>query len=174
MSNLPATTGKGHPGYEHARQIWTYIAGGNAEKTARILSQPPGEKEDSDRDAIPVPARTIREWATRFGWAEQADRDLKDFAPGVHNHVTREIVAGGIHAIEYLRDVVSNPTVEDKVRLDAAKTLLDRGGHMAWTRPKDNSRPIGPTKDYDASVAGLTAEELMARLGFALPEVSHD
>lgn len=167
MADTPATTGKNHPAYEYARQIWTYLAGGNAERTARILAEPPGEREDMERDTFKISPRTIRYWATHFRWADQADQELKNLAPAIHNHVTRELISASVEGSTYLRQVIAGEIEPNKNRLVATLSALDRTGHMAYTRPSDNSRPVGPTRDYSESVAGLSVPEIMEKLGFA-------
>jgi hypothetical protein len=160
--NLPAVYDEKDVAY----QIWAYLANRNATRTAEIMKAEPGPGEDSDRPPYPnVSARTIRDWVTRLNWHERLERDIKTVAPGIHAHISQEILVASVHAIVLARDIVEGKVeASDKVRLDAAKTILDRAGHMPWVRPSDNSRPSGPVRDYSESAAGMTPDELAARL----------
>jgi hypothetical protein len=146
-------------------QLWAYVCGRNATRTARLLQDGPGYKEGCDRPAYPnISARTVRDWVTRYHWAERFDRDMKRIAPGIHSQITQELIIGSVEAVQYARQVVAGEIAADKVRLDAAKTFLDRAGFMPWLRPADNSRPTGPVRDYSQSAAGLDEQELLDRL----------
>lgn len=152
-----------HPAYEYARQIWTYIAGQNAAKTARILAEPPGEYEDADRPVFSVSDRTIRYWARKYKWQQQAEKDLKKIAPAVHAQVTRELILGSIAAAQYVRDVAEGRSDADKNRITNAFQLLDRAGHLPHSRPKDDTKPLAPQLDHGASVAGLPIDKLLEK-----------
>lgn len=150
---------------EIAYQLWAYVCGQNATKTARMLIDGPGDAEDADRPPFPdISPRTVRDWVTRYNWAERLDRDMKLIAPAIHSRITHELIVGSVDAVTYARQVVTGEIEADKVRLDAAKTFLDRAGFMPWVRPSDNARPTGPTRDYSESAAGLNEQELLDRL----------
>lgn len=145
-------------------EVWAMLAGRNAAKTSRILAEPPGENEESDRPPMEVPARTIRYWVQAYHWEDRIEREFKRLFPGIHQHVHQEIMVGTIESVDYARKVVRGEVEADKVRLDAAKTFLDRGGHLPYVRPSNDSKPLGPTRDYAESAAGLTPDELMQKL----------
>lgn len=146
---------------EVAFEVWLYLAGRNATRTAEILSQPPGPMEQFDRQPKQIPARTVRDWVKRHNWEIKAEQRLKEAAPGIHARVVQETVIGSLQSIQHLRDVVEGKVeASDKVRLDAAKSILDRAGHLPWTRGSDGSLPSGPTRNYAESVAGKSTEEI--------------
>jgi phage terminase small subunit len=49
----------------------------------------------------------------------------------IHNEVRRKLVAGAPIALAVIERLVKDETTPPKIRLDAAKTLLDRAGHIA-------------------------------------------
>lgn len=150
---------------EIAFNIWMFVAGRNATRTAKILAEAPSDAEQWDREPMHIPARTIRDWVHRYRWEEKADKLLRETAPGIHAHVVQETVIGSLQSIQHLRDVVEGKVeASDKVRLDAAKSILDRAGHLPWTRGSDGSVPSGPTRNYAESVAGKTTEEIARML----------
>lgn len=105
---------------ELAFELWAYKHAGNCEKTAEAIAKGP--------DGYPVPARTIREWATAHNWAERKITKMAEWAPAIREQVVTEVIAGSIDAIAYVRAIVSGEEEPDKVRLTAAMTVLDRFG----------------------------------------------
>jgi hypothetical protein len=49
----------------------------------------------------------------------------------IHTEVRRKLVAGAPIALSVIERLVKDETTPPKIRLDAAKTLLDRAGHIA-------------------------------------------
>lgn len=148
---------------EIAFQVWAFLAGRNAARTAEILASPPGEMEQFNREPVEIPARTIRDWVHRYHWHEKAEQRLKEAAPAIHNQVVQETIIASLQSIQHLRDIVEGKVeASDKVRLDAAKSILDRAGHLPWTRNNDGSIPTGPTRNYAESVAGKATDDLLA------------
>lgn len=148
---------------EIAFNVWLFLAGRNAAKTARILAELPSDDEQFDREPMNIPARTIRDWVSRYNWHEKAESRLKEMAPGIHAHVVQETIIASLQSIQHLRDIVEGKVeASDKVRLDAAKSILDRAGHLPWTRGNDGALPSGPTRNYAESVAGLSSDKLLA------------
>jgi hypothetical protein len=49
----------------------------------------------------------------------------------IHSEVRRKLVAGAPIALSVIERLVKDETTPPKIRLDAAKTLLDRAGHIA-------------------------------------------
>lgn len=49
----------------------------------------------------------------------------------IHSEVRRKLVAGAPIALSVIERLVKDDTTPPKIRLDAAKTLLDRAGHIA-------------------------------------------
>ncbi len=49
----------------------------------------------------------------------------------IHSEVRRRLVAGAPIALAVIERLVKDDTTPPKIRLDAAKTLLDRAGHIA-------------------------------------------
>jgi phage terminase small subunit len=49
----------------------------------------------------------------------------------IHTEVRRRLVAGAPIALSVIERLVKDETTPPKIRLDAAKTLLDRAGHIA-------------------------------------------
>lgn len=49
----------------------------------------------------------------------------------IHTEVRRKLVAGAPIALAVIERLVKDETTPPKIRLDAAKTLLDRAGHIA-------------------------------------------
>src|SRR5690606_25705779 len=82
--------------------------------------------------------------------------------PGIHNQVSQSIVAASVESAAYLRSVVNDPNEQTKFRVDAAKTILDRAGHLPFVRPKDDTKPLGPQKDYSEAIAGKSGDALLA------------
>src|SRR5690606_3603376 len=114
-------------------------------------------------DALPILSRrTISAWAQRDNWAEKAAKSFREVAPGIHNQVSQSIVAASVESAAYLRSVVNDPNEATKFRVDAAKTILDRAGHLPYIRPKDDTKPLGPQKDYSEASAGKSGDDLLA------------
>ena len=150
---------------ELAFEVWLYLAGRNATRAAEILAQPPGPMEQFEREPVQIPARTIRDWVTRYNWAHKAEQRMKEAAPGIHARVVQETIIGSLQSIQHMREIVEGKVeASDKVRLDAAKSILDRAGHLPWTRGSDGSVPTGPTRNYAESVAGKSTEEIAKML----------
>jgi hypothetical protein len=81
--------------------------------------------------------------------------------------VHTSIVQGSIEAARFNRDVV-NGRYKDwdarhiAVMQRAADSLMDRAGHLPWTRPSDNSQLPGPQEDHRHLIAGKSIDELLA------------
>lgn len=154
---------------EIAYEIYAFLADQNATKTANRINNPLPHDEWAAPERE-IPARTIRAWAKTGKWSERAAKAFREIAPGIHAQVDQSIVAATVEAASYLRDLINDPEEDTKFRLDAAKTILDRGGHMPWVRPNDDSKPRGPVRDYSESIAGKTTDDLLALL-FENPEM---
>lgn len=169
MSDLPVKKTKAdyfpeaHPQEyrEWAYQLWAFVCDQKATRVAERIANPEPDDPIEPRE---ISARTIREWAKSEKWLERVEKDMKAIAPGIHQRVTTTIVAGSIEAADYLRQLINDETAEPKFRLDAAKTFLDRAGHLPWTRPSDNSKPVGPTRDYSESFAGKSTDDIVKHL----------
>lgn len=147
---------------EFGFELWALIYDRNSSKVADRLNNPLEEDPIYEiRDPREVSARTVRKWSETEKWADRAENLFRTIAPGVHHQAASTILVSSIEAANYLREVINDNEADPKYRVDAAKTMLDRAGHMPWVRPKDDSKPIGPSRDYEAAIAGKSDEELM-------------
>jgi hypothetical protein len=158
---------------EFGFELWSLIYDQNARKVADRLNNP--EEDDPLWEELPdgvkvrldsreINPRTIRKWANDGKWLERHQKRFKELAPLFHERVISTISAATMEAAQYLREVITDESVDPKHRIVAANSILDRGGHLAFVRPSDNTRPVGPTRDYGESLAGQTTEELMRRV----------
>jgi hypothetical protein len=110
---------------ELAYELWAFVAGENCEEVAALLAR-------EEYGAVVVPARTVRDWVTRFGWVERLASELDALAPAIRAKTARELVLGGLDAARVLRratrDDVPPGAKPDKVAVTAAVALLDRAG----------------------------------------------
>lgn len=58
----------------------------------------------------------------------------------IHTEVRRRLVAGAPIALAVIERLIKDDTTPPKIRLDAAKTLLDRAGHIAPRAITDKSQ----------------------------------
>jgi hypothetical protein len=65
--------------------------------------------------------KTAQKWATQ----------TPAIIAAVHIEVARRLQAGAPLALKVIESIVRDETAPQKIRLDAAKTLLDRAGHIA-------------------------------------------
>lgn len=152
-----------HPAYEHARQIWTWIAERNGAETSRILAEPPDTTlEQVEREVYEVTASTINRWAREHRWAARADDEVRQAAPGIHATVTRNHLLGMLAGSRYLRRVAEGLEAPNKDRINAAIQLQFFGGRKYYTSANDDGRPATPQVDYGPSVAGRDQEALLA------------
>ena len=147
---------------EWAFQLWFLLYDQNSAKVADRINNPQPDDPIVDvRDPREIKSRTIRKWAQTYKWAEQAQQRFKELAPGIHERVITTMAAGSIEAADLLRHVVNDEDADTKYRVDAAKTILDRAGHLPFNRPSDDSRPQGPSRDYSGSIAGKSTEDII-------------
>jgi hypothetical protein len=144
---------------ELAYELWAFVAGENCEEVAALLAR-------EEYGAVVVPARTVRDWVTRFGWVERLATELDALAPAIRAKTARELVLGGLDAARVLRratrDDVPPGAKPDKVAVTAAVALLDRAGFSPLGR---TSAPEvrGPERGLALpDVAGMSLPELEA------------
>lgn len=172
MSGLSREQLEAHPKEVRALayEIWAFLCDHNATKTAERLNNP-GPHDEWEAPEREVSRRTISAWAQRDNWAEKAAKSFREVAPGIHSQVSQSLVAASVESAAYLRSVVNDPGEQTKFRVDAAKTILDRAGHLPYVRPKDDTKPLGPQKDYSEAIAGKSGDDLLALiLGGSTPE----
>ena len=168
---------------EAAYQLWAYICDRNASRVARILNGTEALPESEavlDLEAITeklggreLHPPTVQAWARREKWLERIPREFKGQAPEKYAQVIVTISAASTAAADYLRRVVTDESIDPKFRIDAAKTILDRAGHLPFNRPPDDTRPSGPSRDYSHAIAGKSTEDLAREL-FGLPASTPD
>lgn len=144
-------------------ELWAFVYDRNAAKVADRLNNPlPEDPTYAVKDERQISPRTIRKWADTKHWLEKAEALFKEIAPGIHNQAFATILASSTEAAAYLRHVINDESIDAKFRIDAAKTMLDRSGHMPFIRPSDDSKPVGPSRDYSGAIAGKSTDELLA------------
>lgn len=170
---------------ERAYELWAFIYTRNCEAVARHFTRteerekPDGTKEqvkvgDEVFGVVDIAARTIRSWEQRDKWAERVETEMRRLTPSMWRTVHTSIVQGSVEAARFNRDVVSGRYNDWDARhlaimQRAADSLLDRAGHLPWTRPSDNSKLPGPQEDHAQLIAGLSTDELRAMaLGLTL------
>lgn len=140
------------------------------------LNTLPDQYEDMDADDLtafsrdtvvdalrnrPMKMATLYAWCRLDKWADEAERRHRELAPALFQRVDHDLEIASISAAEALIDIVKDPRVNPLTRLKAADSILDRTGHMAWTRDPENGKTPGPQRDYSGTVAGKSVEELL-------------
>lgn len=143
---------------ELAYELWAYVTGENARDVAVMLS----------REGVTVPERTVRDWATRYGWAERVATELDTLAPAIRAKTARELVIGGLEAARTLRRSVradlEGGERPDKTAVAAAVALLDRAGFspLGRTAAPDVAAPDTGQRSLP-DVAALSLADVDAR-----------
>lgn len=84
----------------------------------------------------------------------------------LQNEVRKKLVSGAPMALKIITDIATNSDVNPKTRLDAAKTLLDRAGHIAprAAAEKPTDQPLHEmTTDQLRELAGRLEDEIAGR-----------
>lgn len=162
---------------ELAYQLWAFVHSQNGSKVARALNAgdytddmglvPEHEVEDGILPAIEITPQAVNKWARTHGWEERRVREVREYAPALHQKVASNIAMSSIEAEQFVSDVISGRITEREgltakmidIRLKAAMTQLDRAGHTAYSRPREGEKPTAPRVDHARSIAGLSAEE---------------
>ncbi len=138
-----------------AYHLWAFRHGRNAEKVVAEL-----------RDSCPqLDGRTVRRWALEEGWAERADREIRELTPGIRESNVASLIAGSPEAIQALREVARGDFPVSAAgwaaaRVKAAEAILQRTGYPVAVKvaPSDAGR-VDDRPDY----AALSMAELIER-----------
>lgn len=140
-----------------AYQLWAFAAGRQVSRVAALLASPEHNQ--------PVPERTLRDWVTRYRWAERAAEDVARIAPDLRYQAFSELLFAGLDGARYIRRVNAGEEHPDKVRAQLAIAAVDRigfspvgkGDPTAAITPPAETRAIAP-----ADLTGLTPDQLAA------------
>ena len=138
-----------------AYQLWAFRHGRNAEKVAAEL-----------QDACPqLDGRTVRRWAVEEGWAERADREIRELAPAINESNVASLISGSPEAVQALREVARGDFPASAAgwaaaRVKAAEAILQRTGYPAAIKvaPSDAG-----SADDRPDYAALSTAELIER-----------
>lgn len=119
---------------ELAFEYWAFTAGQNSVTVSKMLA-------NEGHDVSP---RLIRYWASRGKWAERAKDKVRELFPAATEQTVTELVFGSLESSRYLRSVVTDDTVQAKVRVTAAIALMDRAGYS----------PVGRNDRTQSQIAG--------------------
>lgn len=111
---------------ELAYQLWAFVADRKVYRIPRAAASPEWS-EVVDGRVLPG-LDTLHDWVTRYGWNQRADRELHAIAPDLRLRTQQTVAMGTAEAAAYLREVIGDDEQDAKVRVQAAVSLLDRGG----------------------------------------------
>ena len=156
-----AVLGRGHNNRydastrDHAYQLWAFRHGRNAEKVVAELQA----------TCPQLDGRTVRRWSVEEGWAERADREIRELAPAIHENNVASLIAGSPEAVQALREVARGDFPASAAgwaaaRVKAAEAILQRTGYPAAVKvaPSDTGSTVD-RPDYGA----LSMAELIER-----------
>jgi phage terminase small subunit len=83
----------------------------------------------------------------------------------LQNEVRRRLVASAPMALRVITEIVQNETVSPKVRLDGARILLERAGHVA-------PRPTPPADIGETPLHEMSTDELRSLAGRLEDEIA--
>jgi len=174
---------------EWARQVWTYTCGRDSKRTSAYLAV--GETDgrmDQDFPPTHVSPRTIRSWAQKYDWAGKQLRELRAIHGDVFNAVNAQLVNSSVEAIRVQSELIQMAKQDAealargeripqrdsrylKVIVDLTNGVLDRAGHLPYTRKDTNEQPVAPSTNHALGMGTKSTEELMALSSMRITEL---
>lgn len=175
--------------HDLAYQLWAWSCSQNSAKVANLLNTgtyrddggfvPESAMvavEETDKDGeltvtlhnpvLDITRQAINGWKIREDWENRRITQLQEISPAVHAKVAGNISMDTIVAQELIADIAAGRIIADpktlQIRLQAAQDILNRGGHMPHTRPKDGTALPGPSINHAKSIAGMSRDEKRA------------
>jgi len=119
----------------------------------------------NDPELMPnVTLQTLKRWKVVDEWDRRFLDDFRKMHPHLYQKTVAALGMAAERAVQTLVEIMENPAALDMARVQAAKEILGRAGHMEHRRNKDDSKPDGPQIASEVSAAGLSTNELLERI----------
>lgn len=166
-----------------AYNLWAFVCNQNVSEVYRMLvggtytdhggivpedAYTPDENGELVPPKVNISRQAIQRWKNAHNWDTRWITEMRDLQPAIHQQVANNVMVASLEASSFLSRLVrgeipiTDPVAAKVVdtRAKVAQDILNRSGHMPYTRPSDGGPLPGPTVDHHKQFAGKSIEEL--------------
>lgn len=173
---------------EWAFQLYAYKCARDPKRVTAYMRVGEGDGTDPDYPPTEISPRTIRSWAQRYNWTERQMREMRARHADQFNSVHAQVINSSVEAIRVQSELIQMAKQDAealargeripqrdsrylKVIVDLTNGVLDRAGHLPYTRKDTNEQPVAPSTNHALGMGTKSTEELMALSSMRITEL---